>query len=202
MKATICRWFVLGLFFWTAFSAQAFTTVVIDAGHGGQDRGGLPGQRVAEKAVALDVAIRLEAILRRAGLRTIMTRRNDVFIPLSTRVAIANRTPNAIFVSIHFNAAEREGAAGIETYYYSSKSYALAARIHRQVLSVAATEDRRVRSRGFYVIRNTRIPSVLCELGFLTNGVEARKAQSPRHRQNLANAVAAGILEFRRSGGR
>src|SRR6516162_6584444 len=74
------------------------TTVVIDAGHGGHDRGGIPGQRVAEKTMTLDVAKRLQGILNSSGYRTIMTRDSDVFIPLPTRVAIANEYRNAIFV--------------------------------------------------------------------------------------------------------
>jgi len=93
-------------------SAPAFTTVVIDPGHGGVDRGGIPGQRVAEKVMALDTARRLEIRLRAAGFRTIMTRRDDYFVSLPERVAIANAQRDAIFISIHFNATPRPGAEG------------------------------------------------------------------------------------------
>src|SRR6266511_4623609 len=82
-------------------------TVVIDAGHGGYDRGGIPGQRVAEKEMTLDVAQRLKKVLAASGCRVVMTRDGDVFVPLGTRVAIANSYSNAIFVSIHFNSAKR-----------------------------------------------------------------------------------------------
>ncbi len=178
--------------------AQAFSTVVIDAGHGGHDRGGVPGQRYSEKMYALDVAQRVRSGLRAAGLRVVMTRANDTFIGLGTRCSIANSQRDAIFVSIHFNSAPREGADGIETYYYSSKSASLAGAIHPRVVRAAGTEDRFVRKRGFYVLRNTRIPAVLCELGFLTNRVEgARVAGSASHRQKLADAVVAGILARR-----
>ncbi|HMH02770.1 MAG TPA: N-acetylmuramoyl-L-alanine amidase, partial [Candidatus Udaeobacter sp.] len=78
------------------------TTVVIDAGHGGYDRGGIPGQRVAEKEMTLDVAQRLKKVLAASGYRVVMTRDSDVFVPLGTRVAIANSYANAIFVSVHF----------------------------------------------------------------------------------------------------
>ena len=91
------------------------TTVVIDAGHGGYDRGGIPGQRVAEKEMTLDVAQRLKKLLAGSGYRVVMTRDSDVFVPLGTRVAIANSYANAIFVSVHFNSAKRTGASGIET---------------------------------------------------------------------------------------
>src|SRR5213596_1971937 len=101
-------------------------TVVIDAGHGGYDRGGIPGQRVSEKDMTLDVAQRLGRALEASGYRVVMTRNSDVFVPLGTRCAIANSYRNAIVVSVHFNSATRRGASGIETYFYSRDSLALA----------------------------------------------------------------------------
>src|SRR6266550_3501974 len=74
----------------TADANRSSTVVVIDAGHGGHDRGGIPGQRVAEKTMTLDVAKRLQDILNANGYRTVMTRESDVFVPLPTRVAVAN----------------------------------------------------------------------------------------------------------------
>jgi N-acetylmuramoyl-L-alanine amidase len=175
-------------------AASAKPTVVIDAGHGGHDRGGVPGDRYAEKIYTLDVARRLQARLRQMGFNTVMTRSSDYFVSLGGRCAFANSQRNAIFVSIHFNSAPREGANGIETYYYSRKSAGLASAIHRNVVRAAGTEDRRVRTRGFYVIRNTRVPAVLVECGFLTNRSEgARIAGSAAHRQRLADAIAMGI---------
>src|SRR5438046_5140857 len=108
-------------------------TVVIDAGHGGHDRGGIPGQRVAEKDMTLDVALRLRNILSANGYNVIMTRSTDVFVPLGGRVAIANSYRNAVFVCIHFNATGRSGASGIETYFYSRDSLPLASAIHYNV---------------------------------------------------------------------
>src|SRR6266404_3794092 len=113
------------------------TIVVIDAGHGGHDRGGIPGQRVAEKTMTLDVAKRLQAILNANGYRTVMTRDSDVFVPLPTRVAIANAYRNALFVCIHFNSARRSEANGIETYFYSQQSLPLASAIHYYVSRAA-----------------------------------------------------------------
>jgi len=173
---------------------SAARTVVIDPGHGGHDRGGGPRQRIPEKPYNLDVALRLQNVLNAAGYRTIMTRSGDYFVGLGGRCAIANGQRDAIFVSVHFNSAPREGANGIETYYYSSRSAKLAAAVHREVVRTAGTEDRHVRRRGFYVIRNTRIPAVLCECGFLTNGAESKKITgSAAYRQSLAEAIARGI---------
>ena len=178
----------------SASAAWARPTVVIDAGHGGHDRGGVLRDRYAEKIYTLDVSRRLEARLRAAGYRTVMTRRGDYFVGLGQRCAIANRQRNAIFLSIHFNSARREGANGIETYYYTRRSARLAAAVHTHLVRATPTEDRRLRVRGFYVVRNTRVPAVLAECGFLTNRAEGRLiAGSPAYRQRIADALASAI---------
>ncbi|MEY2536697.1 MAG: N-acetylmuramoyl-L-alanine amidase [Verrucomicrobiota bacterium] len=169
------------------------TTIVIDAGHGGFDKGGIPGQRVAEKVVTLDVALRLRTVLQASGYRVVMTRDSDVFVPLPTRVAIANSYRDAIFVCIHFNSAKRAGANGIETYFYSRESLALASAIHYNVARGAPSPNRGVRRRGYYVLRKTRIPAILVECGFLTNPTEAQYAQSAAYRQKLAEEIASGV---------
>lgn len=173
--------------------ASGQRTIVIDAGHGGHDRGGVPYQRIGEKGMTLDVAQRLRGILQAQGYRVIMTRNSDVFVPLGTRVAIANSYRGATFVSVHFNSSRRAGANGVETYYYRSDSASLAASIHRNVVAGAPTENRGIRRRGFFVLRRTAIPSVLVECGFLTNPTEGRLAQSASYRQQLAERIARGI---------
>lgn len=169
-------------------------TVVLDAGHGGHDRGGVPGDPYPEKVYTLDVAQRIRSRLQANGYRVVMTRSDDTFIGLGQRCDIASAA-GGIFVSIHFNSAPRRGADGIETYYYSRKSASIAAAIHPRLVRAAGTEDRRVRSRGYYVLRRNRLPAVLCECGFLTNPTEGRRiATSAEHRQRLADAIAAGIM--------
>jgi N-acetylmuramoyl-L-alanine amidase len=169
------------------------TTVVIDAGHGGHDRGGIPGQQVAEKDMTLDVAQRLKRVLAASGYRVVMTRDSDIFVSLGGRVAIANSYPNALFVCIHFNSAKRMGAGGIETYFYSRDSLPLASAIHYFVAGGAPSSNRGVRRRGYYVLRKTNIPAVLVECGFLTNPTEAAYAQTASYRQKLAEEIAAGV---------
>src|SRR5256714_13670917 len=179
-----------------ALTASAFgqsRTIIIDPGHGGHDRGGVPGQRISEKDKCLDVGLRLRRLLMASGYRVIMTRESDVFIPLPTRVAIANAHPGASFVSIHFNCASRSGANGIETYYYRSDSARLAQSIHRNVVSGAPSENRGIRRRGFYVLRRTAIPSVLVECGFLTNPTEGSLALHAGSRQKLAVQSGRGF---------
>src|SRR5437764_9693922 len=176
-------------------SAQTrYTMMVIDPGHGGFDRGGIPGQRVLEKNMNLDVALRLKPILEKAGYRVVLTRTTVIFVPLGSRVAIANSYPNGIFLCIHFNSASRSGASGIETYFYSAESAPLAASIHSAVVGGAPSENRGVRRRGYFVLRKTAVPAVLIECGFLTNPTEAEYAQSNDYRQKLAQEIARGIL--------
>ena len=169
------------------------TIVVIDAGHGGFDRGGIPGQRISEKIMTLDVALRLKQVLQASGYRVVMTRDSDVFVPLPARVAIGNSYRNAIFVCIHFNAAPRGGANGIETYFYSSESLPLASAIHYYVARGAPSPNRGVRRRGYYVLRKSSVPAVLVECGFLTNPTEAQYAQTVTYRQQLAEEIGRGI---------
>ena len=150
-----------------------------------------------EKTVALDTALRLQKVLQRAGLRTVMTRSRDIFIPLAVRSAIANAEHDAIFVSIHYNAARRAGAHGIETYSENNRGAVLAARIQRQIISRVSTENRGLRSAEYYVLRNCRLPAALVECGFLTNPSEAQLALTTSYRQQVAEQIAAGIIEQR-----
>jgi len=160
---------------------------------GDNDRGGIPGQRIAEKDMNLDVAQRLRNVLAANGYRVVMTRDSDVFVPLPTRVAIANSYRNAIFVCVHFNSTQRRGAAGIETYFYGRDSLPLASAVHYYVAGGAPSSNRGVRRRGYYVLRKTNVPAVLVECGFLTNPTEAAYAQTASYRQKLAEEIAAGV---------
>ncbi len=178
----------------SASPAMALPTIVVDAGHGGHDRGGGPGQRIPEKPYALDIARRLRTALREAGFPVVMTRDGDYFVSLGGRCAVANSRRGSVFVSVHLNSGQREGADGVETYYYSGQSAALAAAIHPRVVRAAGTEDRHIRRRGFYVLRNIRGVAVLCECGFLTNRAEGARILTSSHRERLARAIAAGII--------
>lgn len=188
--------------FWLAVQTGALAApavVVIDPGHGGHDRGGIPGQRIAEKTVTLDTAKRLERVLRGTGqIRVVLTRQDDTFVSLTERTDIANgySGANAVFVSIHYNAGVREGAFGIETYYYSAKAIRLAAAIHPRVIRAMDSVDRGIWRRGYWVLRKNRLPAVLVECGFLTNRLEGSKALNSSYRQRIAEAIAAGILRY------
>jgi|ERR1700677_2408010 len=177
--------------------AKGFTTVVVDAGHGGIDPGGIPGQKIPEKPYTLDTAIRLRALLLKAGFHVVMTRSNDTFIPLPERVRIADAQTNAIFVSIHFNASPTSSGYGLETYYYSTNAKPLADRIQARIAGGLQTLNRGVKWRGYFVLRKPNIAAVLVEGGFLTNPVEAQKILQTSYRQRLAELIAKAIIDQR-----
>jgi N-acetylmuramoyl-L-alanine amidase len=178
-------------------TSRSFTTVVVDAGHGGKDSGAVRRYGPPEKVAALDVAQRLNRKLRESQFRTVMTRSSDVFIPLDERVAIGNRQPNSIFVSIHFNDARRRGIHGFETYYNSPYARDLAQRIQQKLVSMRGGSNRGVRTANFRVIRNATYPSVLVECGFLSNRGEGGQARSAAYRDALADKICEAIVEER-----
>ena len=143
-------------------------TVVIDPGHGGSDPGaiGIGGLREAE--VTLDVSKRVKELLSEKGVSVKMTRDEDIYLDLPPRVSIANKTNADIFVSIHANASRgnRKDINGLETFYYRGwRGRLLAKRIQKQILKVSpGSPDRGVKQSRFYVIKNTRMPSVLVEM--------------------------------------
>ncbi|MDQ6622811.1 MAG: N-acetylmuramoyl-L-alanine amidase, partial [Verrucomicrobiota bacterium] len=182
-------------------TSRTFTTVVVDAGHGGKDSGAVRRYGPPEKQVTLDVAQRLNRKLRESQFRTIMTRSTDVFIPLDERVAIGNREPNSVFVSIHFNDARRRGVHGFETYYNSSYARSLAQRIQQKLLTIQGSSNRGVRTANFRVIRKAQFPSVLIECGFLSNRGDGGQAGSGAFRERRADKICEAIVEERYGAG-
>ncbi len=211
-------------------AAAGAPLVAIDPGHGGADTGaigtlpagtqtGLPpridpdGQtRIYEKDVTLDIAARVDAYLRARGYPTVMTRTQDLAggdVPYTTaaadlraRVDIANNAGARMFVSIHENSLSAT-ASGTETYhfYYSSPgARALAVLVHTQVLRALGLPDRGVKTAGFYVLKNTRMPAILVEGAFLSNPDEAVLLADPNVRQRLAEAIGTGVVDYTEQG--
>ncbi len=206
MQRGLIRIFGLGLLFSLASCASevairntshTFTTVVVDAGHGGRDSGAVRRYGPPEKIVALDVARRVNQKLRESQLNTVMTRNSDVFIPLDERVNIENGQKNAVFVSIHFNDSRRRGIHGFETYYHSPQSYALAQRIQEKLSTLVPGSDRGVHHANFRVLRKADYPAVLVECGFLSNRRDGHSARRADYRDDLADKIAGAIVEER-----
>lgn len=181
----------------TKNTSRTFTTVTVDAGHGGRDSGAYRRAGGLEKVATLDVARRLNRKLRESQLQTVMTRSSDVFVSLDERVAIGNRQPSSIFVSIHFNDSRRRAVHGVETYYNSPAARGLAQRIQQKLMTSPRATDRGVRPGNFRVLRNLFYPAVLIECGFLSNRREGREARSDLYRERLADKIAEAIVEHR-----
>lgn len=176
---------------------RTFDTVVIDPGHGGHDPGAISPRGTREKDVNLDVARRLDRKLRAAGFRTVMTRNDDRFIPLSDRARISNARRNAVFVSIHFNSSRNRGARGLETFYYHRYGYDIASKVQDSIRTVANTPNRGVKNARFHVLRNNLNPAILVEGAFLSNYYDDRLARSVAYRERLAELIARALVEQR-----
>lgn len=182
-------------------SALTGKTIVVDAGHGGHDPGAVGiVHNLTEKLVNLDTALKLTKLLEGAGAKVILSRKTDVFIPLGQRVTMANNARADIFVSIHANAHNNRSIGGTETYYNSSyrpaDSRRLAALVQQELVKELKLRDIGVKEGGFYVIRHTTIPSILLELGFLSNAHEESLLNQPAFRQRSAEATYRGILRY------
>src|SRR5213080_936105 len=198
-------------------------TVVLDPGHGGYDKGQV-SRYGAEKDFALDVARKLRPILQAKGLRVIMTREGDYFVPLEVRAKIANAARNSIFVSIHFNATNDDpNATGFEIFSFTprgapstsdgtaaassvnvqpgsavdAQSLALSACIYHSVLGHLREYDRGIKRARFAVLRLTKVPAVLIEGGFLTERGESKLISNKDWRARLAGAIGIGIESYR-----
>jgi len=203
-------------------NATAVRTVILDAGHGGHDSGAV-GPLGREKDAALDVVLRAKKLLEGAGYNVRLTRGSDVFIPLEKRAALANKYPNAVFISVHFNKSKFVGGTGIETFalaprgvpsmdeaslsYSDFKLYsghardpeniALATSMHSSLLRHLQLYDRGIKRARFVVIRDLQIPGVLLEGGFMNHPNDARRIASTEYRDAFARAILEGANRYR-----
>ena len=173
---------------------KGFRTVVIDAGHGGEDSGAHSWSTgLLEKNLALDVARRVRKELS-GQFKTVMMRDSDTFVDLDERVARIGKYGDGILVSIHFNSGPSH-LHGPETYYWRVDSYSLGRRIQRKLEALAGSSERGLVRRRLRLTRNPEIPCVLAECGYISNADEARFASDPGYRGRLAGAIASAIRE-------
>src|SRR6266487_3303543 len=201
-------------------------TVVVDPGHGGYDKGQV-SRYGYEKDFALDVARKLRPSLQSKGLRVIMTREGDYFVPLEVRAQIANKARDSIFVSIHFNGTNDDpDATGFEIFSFTprgapstsdsavrsssfsmqpgsevdAQSMALSACIYHSLIGHIPEYDRGIKRARFAVLRLTKVPAVLIEGGFLTERGESKLISNKDWRGKLAAAIGVGIENYRALG--
>jgi N-acetylmuramoyl-L-alanine amidase len=197
-------------------------TIVLDAGHGGFDKGARSTYGT-EKEYALDVARRLRPLLIAKGFKVILTRENDVFLPLELRARIANQTRDSIFVSLHFNATSNREANGFEIFSLTprgapstadnalalsfanmqagsavdAQSFELSAAVYHSMLGHIPGFDRGIKRARFAVLRLSKIPAILIEGGFLSETNDSKLVANPAWRDKLADAISVGIENYR-----
>jgi N-acetylmuramoyl-L-alanine amidase len=170
--------------------------VVIDAGHGGYDAGAIYSG-IEEKKLTLAMTKYLKEALAPSNIQIVQTRKDDQFVSLEERVNITRNVKPDLFVSIHCNAMQSTSAIhGIESYYFTPQSRSLANLLHKKVVAKTKAPDRQVRKARFVVIRETAIPSVLIETGFLSNPQERSKLIEKEYQRGIAGAIAEGIVEY------
>lgn len=176
--------------------------VVIDPGHGGKDPGAIGLGGLREVDVILPISLEVSQLLKQQGVEVMMTRNADYFVSLQGRTAMANRARANVFVSIHANAVGggRSNVSGMETFYTGNRE--LADAIHRSILrNVTVARDRGVKNSRFYVLRTSRMPAALVEVGFVTGTIDNARLRNPAYRSQMARAIALGILDYIRQKG-
>ena len=180
-------------------------TIVVDPGHGGQDSGAHDGG-YAEKNLTLPIAKYLASYLAQEGATVIMTRKSDVFIPLTTRADIANQNRADLFISCHINdSGGSRNMAGTITFHHKGNEICrvLAECIQREIAKVSGIPNTGVWSdgkiypqSGFSVLRNTKMAGVLIEFGFIDNSQDRKKLVTDQFQQAVARAVVQGVKVY------
>lgn len=181
----------------TEFPEQEKYTVVLDAGHGGED-GGTVEQTATEKEINLAVVLKMRELLENQGICVVLTREQDIFIKLEERVRVANGEKTDLFVSIHCNYYEKDSSIyGLECYYCKGaedgKYYA--ERILDTIEKSGEIVSRNAKPSGYYILKNTTVPAVLVETGYLSNYNERNQLISGEYQGKLAQELVEGIVE-------
>ncbi|MFD2116675.1 N-acetylmuramoyl-L-alanine amidase [Paenibacillus yanchengensis] len=174
-------------------------TVMIDPGHGGRDPGTISFSNKQEKDFNLALSLKVQALLlKEPEIEVVMTREEDVYPTRPERVQLANKLMPDVFVSIHCNSVVASPqATGTETFYYQrSSSKELADIIHMHLIEAIGLKDRGVKNSSLEVIRETVMPAVLLEVGFLSNPEEEEAMFSDSFQNKAAQAIVNGIKEY------
>lgn len=190
-----------------SLSAAKKVTWVIDAGHGGRDTG-CEGTLTKEKDITLAVAKEVGRLVKKniSGVRVVYTREKDKYLTLQERCDIANSRGATLFISIHVNSASNQFARGTESFFATNvplkgtqagKSELLALLLQRQYLSHGREISRGVKQRELYVCEHTNMPSVLTEIGFISNLNEEAYLNSKDGQKELAEAIYKALAEWK-----
>lgn len=171
--------------------------ICIDAGHGGTDPGAVNG-KYFEKTAALEIAKKIGALLERAGAKIMYTRTADKKLELGERCRIANKAKADYFISIHLNSSVKESANGIETFAYTTvgTAHKLAKVVQKELVAATGARDRGAKAANFQVLRDTKMPAILIETGFISNNTECSNLFKASYQDSIAKAVAKAVAEF------
>ncbi len=181
--------------------------IYLDAGHGGLDFGAIiKSPHFVEKKLTLTTAHYTKRYLEKMGYRVSLTRSRDFFVSLQKRVSVANTAKAGVYVGIHFNSCPNPEVSGVEVYYCDScdrrsfSSKKLAGSVLNKTVFRTHALSRGVRKGNFYIIRETEMPSILIEAGFLTNQEERNKIRQRIYLDEIAKGIAEGIDRFVKNG--
>ncbi|GLX68905.1 N-acetylmuramoyl-L-alanine amidase family protein [Paenibacillus glycanilyticus] len=171
--------------------------VVIDAGHGGTDPGAKSINGRWEKEVNLSISLKVKALLdKEKYIKPLLSRPEDKFVTLADRVTFAKNNKADIFISIHANSNPTSSVTGTETYYTRDSSIALANVIHKHLVKATGLKDRGVKYGNLHVTRETTMPAILLETGFLSNASDSVILYSDAAQNKMATEIVAGIKEY------
>ncbi|MCM1313039.1 MAG: N-acetylmuramoyl-L-alanine amidase [Bacteroides sp.] len=191
---------------WQCFSVRAEArkkdfVVVVDAGHGGKDAGA-SGRYAKEKDINLAISKKLDKVVRKntKGIKVVMTRRKDEYVTLKDRAGFANFVNADLFISVHSNASEKNpNAYGTEVYVHRQSSAAserLARIIAEKLRTHARRNDKGVKKANFQVLRESTMPGVLVEVGFISNRMEEEFISSKNGVRLIAESIYLAVSEY------
>ncbi|MUK87672.1 SH3 domain-containing protein [Ornithinibacillus sp. L9] len=169
--------------------------IVIDPGHGGKDAGAI-ANGIEEKELTLTTAEKVAEHLEHAGADVVFTRENDDFVSLDQRIHTSHKHQADAFISLHFDSFADTSVNGFNTYYYHDTSFDLAKSIHTSLMQHVDIKDRGIRKTGYLVLRKNQNPSVLLELGFMSNPDNLDTIQTETYQNKVAEAITDGLIEF------
>lgn len=172
-------------------------TIVIDAGHGGRDTGATGAAGSYEKDISFMTTKKLKKTLTIFGAEVLLTRKNDEYTRLGSRPVLANVHDTDAFISIHYNSfPESPSVTGIGTYYYDDYNKSLANSIQKELIVSTDAKDRDITFGNFLVLRQNYTPSVLVELGFISNYEKEQLLLTNSYQKQLVNGMVTGLTSY------